>query len=213
MKKIMHWIIPKEKEFFEMLEQQSENAVEAAKELRDFIGNYHNFERKERKFKASAIKNIEAKGDEMTRGMALMLNKSFRASIGREDLQKMIDALDDILDGLNSIASKLVVLNIERIEDNMVKLVDIISDAVAELSKSIADLRKLKNAEEVHSRIKSLERRADEIYNEALSELFHFYKNSVDIMKYREIYELLEKTADKCLDAADIIQNIAVKRG
>lgn len=212
MKKILHWLIPKERELFEMLAQQSENAAEAAKELKNFIDDYHKFERKERKSKANAIKDIEKKGDDIVRGIIVKLAKSNKSSVVKENMRKMAVVLDDLLDLLNAIASRLVIFNIERIDDYIIKLSNIVVDAVNEVDGSIANLGKLKNAEERCAKIRNLERKADEVYEEALSELFHFYKNSIDIMKYKEIYELLERAADKCQDIADIIEDIAAKR-
>ncbi len=212
MKKILHWLIPREREFFEMLARQSENSVEAVKELKKFAEDYHKFERNERKSKALSIKYIEGKADDATRIMMAKLNKSFRASIDKEELRRIVVLLEDIIDLINSVSSKLVILNIGRIDSYIIKLVDVAVDSVGEVNKSMADLSKLKDAEGRLEKIKNLEKKADSIYEEALSELFHFYKNSIDIMKYREIYELLERSVDKCHDVADVMQDIISKR-
>lgn len=144
--------------------------------------------------------------------MMAKLNKSFRASIDREELCRIVLLLEDIIDLINSVSSKLVIFNIERIDGYIIKLVDVAVDSVGEVNKSMADLSKLKDAEGRLEKIKNLEKNADSIYEEALSELFHFYKNSIDIMKYREIYELLERSVDKCHDVADVMQDIISKR-
>ena len=209
---MMHWLMPKEKEFFEMIAQQSENAVEAAKELKNFVDNYHKFERKERKLRVQTIKNIESKGDELTYSIILKVNKSFRAPIDKEDIRKIVVLLDDLIDLINTAASRFVIFNIERIDSYIIKLIEIILSAVSEVNKGVADLKKLKVAEGRHSKIKNLEKEADEVYNEALSELFHFYKNSIDIIKYKEIYELLEMIVDKCQDVSNVIEDIITKR-
>lgn len=62
MKKIIRWLVPKEEKFFEMLAEESENALESAKQLKNFVDNYSKFERSERKSKAKSIKNIKQKG-------------------------------------------------------------------------------------------------------------------------------------------------------
>lgn len=207
MKRIMHWLVPKDHKFFEMLAEQSENAIEAAKELKNFIDNYSDFERSERKSRIHVIKNIEVKGDEITQEIIEKLNKASRVPIGKEDIRQMAILLDDIPDLINAVASRFVVLSIERIDDYIIKLVDIINNIVNEVNKAISDLKRLKGAEEHYVKIIGFEKEADEVYQEALSELFHFYKNSIDIIKYKEIYELLEKIADKCKDVANIIKN------
>ena len=211
MANIMHWLVPKEEKFFEMLTEQASNALEGAKELKNFVANYDKFERSERKSKAQIIKNIEHKGDEITHKIIDKLNKTFITPIDKEDIHQMAVLFDDVIDLINAVAIRFVLLGIERIDSYIIKLVDIILEVVIELNKSILDLRKLKNMREHYVRIHSLENEADEVYHEALSELFHFYKNSIDIIKYKEIYELLEDITDKCEDVAHVVENIVVK--
>lgn len=211
MPNIMHWLVPKEEKFFEMLAEQSENALEGAKELKAFVNDYSKFERSERKSKAHAIKAIEHKGDEITHKIIEKLNKTFITPIDKEDIHQMAVLLDDVIDLINAVALRFVLLGVERIDGHIIKLVDIIHSSVAELNKSIPDLRKLKDMKEHYVKIHSLENEADDVYHEALSELFHFYKNSIDIIKYKEIYELLESITDKCEDVANVVESIVVK--
>ena len=211
MANIMHWLVPKEEKFFEMLTEQAENVLEGAKELKSFVANYDKFERNERKSKIQAIKSIEHKGDEITHKIIESLNKTFITPIDKEDIHEMAVLLDDVIDLINAVALRFVLLGVERIDAHIIKLVDIILDAAAELNKSILDLRKLKDMREHYIKIHSLENEADEVYHEALSELFHFYKNSIDIIKYKEIYDLLEDVTDKCEDVTNVIENIVVK--
>ena len=211
MANIMHWLVPKEEKFFEMLTEQASNALEGAKELKNFVANYDKFERSDRKSKAQIIKNIEHKGDEITHKIIDKLNKTFITPIDKEDIHQMAVLFDDVIDLINAVAIRFVLLGIERIDSYIIKLVDIILEVVIELNKSILDLRKLKNMREHYVKIHSLENEADEVYHEALSELFHFYKNSIDIIKYKEIYELLEKVTDKCEEVTHVIENIVVK--
>ena len=211
MANIMHWLVPKEQKFFEMLTEQAENILEGAKELKNFVNNYQKFERSERKARAQVIKNIEHKGDEITHKIIENLNKTFITPIDKEDIHQMAVLLDDIIDLINAVALRFVLLGIERIDDFIVRLVDIILNSATEVNKSIMDLRKLKDMREHYIKIHSLENEADDVYHEALSELFHFYKNSIDIIKYKEIYELLENVTDKCEEVTHVIENIVVK--
>lgn len=211
MANIIHWLLPKEEKFFEMLAEQSENVIEGAKELKAFVNNYHKFERKERKSKAQAIKNIEHKGDEITHKIIGKLNSTFITPIDKEDIHQMAVLLDDIIDLINAVAVRFVLLGVERIDDHITKFVDIIHSGVEEIHKSMFDLKKLKDMKEHYIKIHSLENEADEVYHQAISDLFHFYKNPIDIIKYKEIYELLEKITDKCEDVTNIMESIVVK--
>lgn len=212
MANIIHWLLPKEKKFIGMLAEQSENARQAALALRSFVEEYEKLGRSERKSRAGSIKELELKGDEAVRRIIRELEKNFRTPFGKEDIKNIAVLVDDITDLINAAASRLVVLSIGRIEDKIPKLIDIINELVDEVNEGILNLKKPKNAKEHCEKIYELEREADKAYEEALSELFHFYKNSIDIMKYREIYDLLENAADKCKDVANVIDGIAAKR-
>jgi len=209
MKRMMRWLVPKETEFLEMLAEQSQNILEAAKELKKLLDDYSEIGRGERKARAYAIKKIEQKGDETTKRIFERLNKNFRTFIDKEHIRQMAIILDDIIDLINIAASRFVILSIERIDDNMAKLVDVVNSIASEVNESILGLKKLKNLGEHCRKIRELEKKADNIYQSALSDLFHFYKNSIDIIKNKEIYDFLENTADRCKDLANVLDDIA----
>ena len=211
MKKILHWLVPKEKKFFELLAGQSANALEGANELKIFVQDYDKLERGERKARSYAIKAIESKGDDIAKKIFDRLDKNFRTAIDKEDIQRMAVLLDDITDLINDAASRFVILSIERIDPHTLKLAEIVFNSVGEVDKSVLDLKKLRGMGEHCAEIRNLERDADKVYSESLSELFHFYKNSIDIMKYREIYGILESITNKCKDVANVLDSIAAK--
>jgi len=211
MKRIMHWLLPKEEKLLELLAELSNKCLEMANELKNFINEYAAFERSERKARVQLLKNIELQGDEISHRTIEGLNKTFRAPLDKGDMIQITVMLDDIIDLLNAAASRLVLLSIERIDVHITNMADICFASVAEVNKSILQLRNLKQLKEHCAKIYSLEKEADTIYQEALSELFHFYKNSIDIIKYKEIYELLEATADKCKDVASLLESIAAR--
>ena len=211
MTNIIHWLLPKEEQFFDMLAEQSRNALDGANELKIFVSNYHKFDNLDRKSKCKAIKKIEDKGDEITRKIIDKLNTTFITPIDKEDIHQMAILLDDVIDLIDAVVLRFALLGIERIDTYILKLVNIIVGAVSEINKSIADLRKLRNMKEHYIKMHRLENEADDIYHEALAELFHFYKNPIDIIKYKEIYEILERVVDKCDNLTRVIESVVVK--
>ncbi|MBI3027607.1 DUF47 domain-containing protein [Candidatus Woesearchaeota archaeon] len=210
---IMRWLLPKEEKFFEMLSEQAQNVLEGAKGLKDFVSDYEKLERSGRKSNVQSIKSIEHKGDEIAHNILEGLDKTFITPIDKEDIHKMTVLLDDVIDLINAVAARFVLMGVERIDKHIIKLADLILNAVGELNKSIVDLKRLKDMKEHYIRMHSIENEADEVYHDALSDLFHYYKNSIDIIKYKEIYELLEKITDKCEDVTHVIESIVVKHG
>lgn len=211
MKRIMNWLVPKEEKFFELLAKQSENALKAAEELKEFTRDYEKSSRSERKSKSNSMKSIERKGDEIAHEIMEKLDTTFITPIDKEDIHRMTVLLDDVVDLIDTTTLRFVILGIERIDNHIIKLVSITHQSVEELNKAVADLKKLKHVKEHYVKIHSLENEADEVYHNALSELFHFFKNPIDIIKYKEVYELLEGVTDKCEDVANVIESIVVK--
>ena len=212
MKRIVYWLLPRKKKLFEMLAEQSENIVKASIELKNLIADYHKFERGERKARVQLIKKFEEKAYELKRSIANKSNKSLSTSIDKEDLSKINSLLEETADLIGTIANLLIILSIERIDDYTIKLLEIMNSAIEELDKNIANLGKKKDMKEHFEKIFKLNKEANDIYNEALSELFHYHKNPIDIMKYREIYGLLKGIIVNCKDVAELIENAVDKR-
>ena len=211
MKKIVSWLAPKDKKFFIMLNEQAENALEAAKQLKEFIDNYDKIERKGRQSVAQSIKSIEARGDALTSAILEKIDRNFKTPFEGGDVKQIAILLDDILDLTSRAASRFFILSVERINDHILRLAEISVKLVNELKEMISDLKELRIVKEHYLEIYRLEKDADNLFNESLSELFHFYKNPVDIMKYREIYEILESLADKCKDVANAVESLSIK--
>ena len=211
MKRIMNWLVPKEEKLFELLAKQSENALKAAEELKEFVRDYEKSSRSERKSKSNSMKSIERKGDEIAHEIMEKLDTTFITPIDKEDIHRMTVLLDDVVDLIDTATLRFVILGIERIDNHIIKLVSVTHQSVEELNKAVADLKKLKHVKEHYVKIHSLENEADEVYYNALSELFHFFKNPIDIIKYKEVYELLEGVTDKCEDVANVIESIVIK--
>ena len=213
MKKIMHWLVPKEKMFFEMLAEQSLNVLKSANELKNFVDSYPDIEKSERKSKAASIKELEHLGDEIQNKIIYSLDKNFRTPVDSEDIRKLTDLLDDVADLINTLASRFIVLSIERIDEHTIKFVDLAVKITEEVNSSVLDLKRLKDAEEHCKKILKLESEADKLHDESLSDLLHYYKNPVDVIKYKEIYDLLESIPNKCKNISVVINSIIAKHG
>lgn len=210
MKKIMSWLIQKDRKLFDMLAGQSANILEEAKELGEFIHEYSKFERNERKAKASSIKKMEDKAGKLKFDITNKLRRSSAAD--RIEMGNIAVALNEIADLISNTALKFVILGIERVDDHIPKLADALQNSAECLNKITLNLKKPSEIKIHYERLQSLKLEAEGIYNEALSELFHFYKNSIDIMKYREIYDILGAAIKKCGDAAGMIEEMFGKR-
>jgi predicted phosphate transport protein (TIGR00153 family) len=202
------WIIPQDKHFFNMLENEASNVLDGSISFLEMLNNYENIKQKQQK-----IKDIEHQGDDFVHEIFEELNKTFITPIDHEDISGLASAFDDVLDYIDGTAARFVLYEIEKPEENMIKLAEVIVKQATELNSAIFGLRNLKNPKEIEKKcieVNRLENIADDIYKTSVAQLFK-RKDAIEIMKLKEIYERLEFATDKCEDAANVISDIVVK--
>jgi len=205
---LKEWIIPQDRHFFNMLENESKNVLDGSIAILDMLKNYENIAKKQKK-----IKDIEHQGDDFVHEIFEELNKTFITPIDHEDISKLASAFDDVLDYIDGTATRLVLYDIKKPEENMIKLAEVLVGQVTELNIALSSLRNIKNPKEIEKRcieVNRLENIADDIYKISVAELFK-RKDAIEIMKLKEVYERLEFATDKCEDAANVISDIVVK--
>lgn len=205
---LKEWIIPQDKLFFNMLENVSKNVLDASTALLDLLKNYENISEKQQ-----IIKDIEHQGDDFVHEIFEELNKAFITPIDHEDISKLASAFDDVLDCIDGTAIRLVLYDIQRPEENMMKLAEVLVRQTTELNTALSGLRNIKNPRKIEKRcieVNRLENFADDIYKKSVAGLFK-RQDAVEIMKLKEVYERLELATDKCEDAANVISDIVVK--
>ncbi len=205
---LKEWIIPQDKLFYNMLESEAENVLEASRVFLDMLNNYEKLVEKQ-----IIIKELEHKGDTLVHEIFEELNKTFITPIDHEDISKLASSFDDVLDHIDGTAIRLKLYEIEEPEENLIKLAEILVEQASELNIALKGLRNLKNPQLIEEKcieINRLENHADDIYKNSIAELFKS-KDAIEIMKLKEVYERLEKATDKCEDAANVISDIVVK--
>lgn len=205
---LKEWIIPQDRHFFNMLENESKNVLDGSIAILDMLKNYDNIAKKQKK-----IKDIEHQGDDFVHEIFEELNKTFITPIDHEDISKLASAFDDVLDYIDGTATRLVLYDIKKPEENMIKLAEVLLNQATELNSALSGLRNIKNPKEIEKRcieVNRLENIADDIYKISVAELFK-RKDAIEIMKLKEVYERLEFATDKCEDAANVISDIVVK--
>jgi len=205
---LKEWIIPQDKHFFNMLENESKNVLDGSNAFLDMLKNYENI-----KDKQQTIKDIEHQGDDFVHEIFEELNKTFITPIDHEDISALASAFDDVLDYIDGTATRLVLYEIKKPEENMIKLAEVLLKQTTELNIALCGLRNIKNPKEIEKRcieVNRLENVADDIYKTSVAELFR-RKDAIEIMKLKEVYERLEFATDKCEDAANVISDIVVK--
>jgi uncharacterized protein len=202
------WIHSNDKEIIDMLKLQSINLLKATRSLLDLISKFDCiYER------ISKIKYLEHTGDEITYKLFDIVNKAFAVPIDREDISKLADAIDDVLDDINETAQKFFLFRIQKPNAYMVELGKVMLRAIQEIYLLISQLQKLKDTKDLIGYCRNIsehEHQADIIYRNAIAELFES-ADPIEIIKVKEIYEMLERIVDKCEDVSNILESIIVK--
>jgi uncharacterized protein len=162
---------------------------------------------------ADKMKEYESKGDTYIHELIQALNKTFITAIEREDILNLAVKLDDVLDGMEACTSRFFMYDIVEGDDYMVKFAENIEASAAEILKAMELLRgrKLLPIREFTVKINDLESVGDELLRESVRKLFQQSNDAIHIMKYKEIYEILEGVTDSCEDVADTLETIIMR--
>ena len=203
----MFGLIPKEEKFFQMFQEMGTIIVEGAKLLKQMLDDYSDPVASQR-----AIKDIEHRGDMQTHAIIKKLNTSFITPFDREDIYSLASALDDILDLVDASAQRFVMYNVEATTAEARELAFLILQGAETINRALIIMGgKLEPIAEYCVEVNALENEADRVCREAISRLFDEEKDPIQLIKWKEIYETLEKATDKCEDAANILESVVVK--
>lgn len=203
----MFGLIPKEEKFFAMFKEMAGNIIEGAQLLKEMLDNYDDPSGSQKR-----IKDVEHKGDNITHDIIKKLNKSFVTPLDREDIYALASALDDILDLVDASATRFVMYNVEKPTQEAKELAFLILKGCQSVEKAVSHLGgKFEHIYEHCVEVNAIENEADRVCREAISRLFDEEKDPIRLIKWKEIYETLERATDKCEDAANILESVVVK--
>ncbi|MEL4106698.1 DUF47 family protein [Oscillospiraceae bacterium WX1] len=205
----MFRVTRKEEVFFTMFENTAEMACQAAKKLHDLISNYSDVDAK-----IDAIEKIEHECDILVHGIVDQLNKSFITPIDREDINEIAKELDNITDAIEDTAHRFRMFDIKAVTDDAKLLSALIVRCTEELKCVMSELKNMKTSKTLCEKIievNRIENEGDDIYRRVTADLFTSGLDALEIIKWKEIYEFLERSFDACEDVANIVEGIVTK--
>jgi hypothetical protein len=205
----MFRIIPRDQEFFVLFQKASANIIDGAERLKKLLEEFDDLRERVR-----AIEEVEHKGDSLTHEIMKKLNTSFVTPIDREDILALTSSLDDVIDLIDAAATKLLLYKVTETTPYAKELGYLILKCVQELHKGIVHLPAPKGRDHVYEHcveVNSIENEADRVCRDAIAHLFEHEKDPVYILKWKEIYETLESATDRCEDAANVLEGVALK--
>jgi uncharacterized protein len=200
-------LIPREDEYFTLLSQVTEKIQEASTALVEMLQDESaTFEAHSKR-----IKDAEHACDELTHMITIKLNKSFITPFDREDIFTLIVALDDVCDYVDAAARSILMYDIKEVSDHARRLSKVIQSQAMEIHSAVSMLSKPDNLNQHIVEIHRLENEADDIYFRATGELFQKSSDPMTVIKWKELYEILENATDRCESVANIIESVILK--
>lgn len=196
-------LLPKEEKYFD----DFKDMISRIEEMADHTLKIFAFD--EPQTHILKMKPLEVRCDEISSKITKRLNKTFITPFDREDIFALIKRLDDVSDMLLGAAVRVETFKISKKIDHAERLSSIIREQVRELGIAIQDL-KVKRVNEMKA-VKDLESEADKVYQQAIKELFDNETNAIELIKKKEIIDLLERTSDRCQSTANVILSIFIK--
>ena len=160
---------------------------------------------------ATDIVVLENRGDEVIHEIFTRLNQTFITPIDPEDIHNVSSALDDVMDGIEDTAHRLVSYRIDPIPPTMITLAEAVEGCAKSLKRAIEALEKNGPILPHCIEINRIENESDRVGRSAVAELFQKEENPITLIKLKEVYEFFETTIDACEDVADVLQNVVVK--
>jgi uncharacterized protein len=203
-------LLPRTTSFFEFFEDHSALAKEVCAELNSLAGHPDQLEQR-----AAHIKEIERKADVIAHHCIDALHSTFITPFDRSDILRLIRRMDDVIDAVDSLAARMLVYKIPRVRPEMPELTKILMEAAEGIDSAIRHMPHLsKRGPEIQKCcyvVYEIESRADKLLSAALVHLFEEEKDPIQVIKWKEIFERLERATDRCQETAHIISGIVIE--
>lgn len=201
--------VPRSQVFFDLLDKLAETVDRGAQMLAEAVDDEVDLaELRDR------IKIVEHEGDQITHETIQQINRSFITPLDREDIHTLVCRLDDILDLVDTAISRIVMYKIEGLTDDAKAMVRNLATATPIVAQGVQRLRKSRGYEDILTcciEIHSCENEGDRLEHVAIAALFDQHQDPVTIIKWKDVYQDLEAAVDRCEDAANVLETLALK--
>ncbi len=208
---ILKIFLPKDRIFYSLFEQIANKVEEMGHKLKEVVSE-PDFDK--RAVLITQLEDMEHHNDDFTHNIFMELGKNFITPFDREDIHALANALDDVCDYIYACGKKINFYKINPNDSGIQKMADIILEASTSVKTAVIELRNMKNMRNITDalvKVNSLENQADDIFDLSIEKLFDTEPDAKEVIKKREIYQIMEVVTDKCEDVANVIESIVVK--
>jgi uncharacterized protein Yka (UPF0111/DUF47 family) len=203
--------MPKNRIFYELFEKVATNVEKMGSLLRDVVAE-PDFDK--RAALITQLEDLEHANDEFTHNLFTELGRNFITPFDREDIHYLATSLDDIADYIYAAGKKINFYRVNPNDTGMQKFAELIEQGAAQVKIAVVELRDMKNMRSITEalvKINSIENQADDVFDFSIEKLFATEPDAKEVIKKREIYQVMEIVTDKCEDASNVIESIIIK--
>ena len=199
-------LIPRDEGFFVLFNELAKRLKEAARLLNRLFAEPDKLDHY-----VAAIKTVEHEADVLTHDVRARIDRSFVTPIDREDIHLLATELDDVIDLIDGTARRAAMFHIGETRQPALQLSDTIMRAADQIQAGVAAIKKPAVVTSSSREIKRLEEEGDAIYQDAVGELFRGQPDALEVMKWKELYDTLERALDQCQGVGHVLESISLK--
>jgi len=203
--------MPKNRIFYDLFEKAADNVAKMGSLLRNVVGE-SDFDK--RGSLIMQVEDLEHANDELTHNIFTELGRNFITPFDREDIHYLATSLDDVADYIYAAAKKINFYKINPNDPGMHKFSELIEEGAQQVKIAVGELRNMKNMRNITEalvKINSIENQGDDILDFSIERLFNTENDAKEVIKKRDIYQVMEIITDKCEDVSNVIESIIIK--
>jgi uncharacterized protein len=208
---IVQLFMPKDKVFYSLFEEVADSVEKMGRLFKEMVSE-PDFDK--RGALVLQLENQEHVNDEFTHRIFTELGRNFITPFDREDIHYLASALDDICDYIYSAAKKINFYKVNPNDIGIQKMADLIEQSAAQIRIAVRELRNMRDMRKITDalvKVNSIENQADDVFDMSIDRLFETEPDAKEVIKKREIYQVMEIVTDKCEDATNVIESIIIK--
>ena len=199
-------LIPRDEGFFVLFNELAKRLKEAARLLNKLLAEPDRLEHY-----VAAIKTVEHEADVLTHDVRARIDRSFVTPIDREDIHLLATELDDVIDLIDGTARRFAMFHIAESREPAKRLSETIAKAADRIEAGVAAIKQPAVVAASSREIKRLEEEGDAIYQDAVGGLFLGKPDALEVMKWKELYDTLERALDQCQGVGHVLESISLK--
>ena len=210
---LLDLLLPRETKFYDYMNRHVDFLVEGATTFQDMISQIETLSETNLKERLAAIKRCESEMDKVEATIIEELQTTFITPLDREDIHTLAIQVDRAMDMINAIARKIDIYKIRTVPTNVKRFSDIIVSMTRTLRETMHLLQSRKEVKVQCEQLHKFENECDELFHNSLADLFKGDTAPLDIIKFKEVYEILEDCSDTIDYVGKLIRGIKVKQG